>query len=113
MLCHQHLARPVRPHLTGSDTWLGAVYVTQSSINCIFYLERSNAVCEELCGLLQIFYLNREKQPLLPKHIDGLPALYLDCDTDIDLDRDQAAKDAFARQIEDFYEHVSRLRAAR
>ena len=63
--------------------------------------------------MLQIFYLNRDKQPLLPKHIDGLPTLYLDWDTDIDLDGDQAAKDAFARQIEDFYEHVSRLRAAR
>ncbi len=70
MLSHRHLARPVRPSSTDSDTHLGADYVTQSSI---LYLEKLYAFYGVVCGLLQIFYLNREKQPLLPKQIDGHP----------------------------------------
>ena len=50
---------------------------------------------------------------MLRKHIDGLPALYLDCDTDIDLERDTDAQSAFARQIRDFSDHVRALREAR
>ncbi|BDA51346.1 probable deoxycytidine kinase at N-terminal half [Coccomyxa sp. Obi] len=61
----------------------------------------------------KVFYLNQSQQPMLRKHIDGLPALYLDCDTDIDLDRDMDAKSAFACQIRDFSEHVRALREAR
>lgn len=62
---------------------------------------------------MQVFYLNQAQQPMLRKHIDGLPALYLDCDTDIDLDRDMDARSAFACQIRDFSEHVRALREAR
>ncbi len=50
---------------------------------------------------------------MLRKHIDGLPALYLDCDTDIDLENDISARSAFARQIRDFSDHVRALREAR
>lgn len=60
-----------------------------------------------------MFYLNQERQPMLRKHIDGLPALYLDCDTDIDLENDISARSAFARQIRDFSDHVRALREAR
>ena len=60
-----------------------------------------------------MFYLSQNKQPLLCKHIDGLPALYLDCEQDIDLERDQAAKDRIARYIKDFSDHVRGLKDAR
>ena len=63
--------------------------------------------------MAQVFYLNQVKQPLLCKHIDGLPALFLDCDEDIDLERDELAKDTLARQIKDFSAHVRGIRAAR
>ena len=63
--------------------------------------------------VLQIFYLNRDKQPLLRRHIDGLPALYVDCNEDIDMQRDQAAKDVLAKQIKDFSNHVRNLHRAR
>ncbi|KAK9902878.1 hypothetical protein WJX75_009597 [Coccomyxa subellipsoidea] len=61
----------------------------------------------------KVFFLNQARQPMLRKHIDGLPALYLDCDTDIDLERDTDAQSAFARQIRDFSDHVRALREAR
>ena len=64
-------------------------------------------------GLAQIFYLDQVKQPLLCKHIDGLPALYLDCDKDLDFERDQAAKITIARHVKEFSEHVRSLREAR
>ena len=63
--------------------------------------------------LSQVFYLSQAMQPLLSKHLDGLPALYLDCDKDIDLGRDQAAKDTIARHVKDFSDHVRVLREAR
>ena len=63
--------------------------------------------------VLQIFYLNRDKQPLLRRHIDGLPALYVDCNEDIDMHRNQAAKDALAKHIKDFSDHVRSLHEAR
>lgn len=61
----------------------------------------------------QIFYLSQAAQPLLRKHIDGLPALYLDCDTDIDLEHDAGAREAYAKQIKDFSDHVRALRDCR
>ena len=61
----------------------------------------------------QIFYLSQAQQPLLRKHIDGLPALYLDCDTDIDLDRDAGAREAYAKEISSFSEYVRKLRDSR
>jgi hypothetical protein len=67
----------------------------------------------QLSAAAQIFYLNRATQPLLRKHIDGLPALYLDCDEDIDLEHDVDAKEAVAKQIKDFSDHVRALREAR
>ena len=73
----------------------------------------SSQSAENGCGMAQVFYLNQVKQPLLCKHIDGLPALYLDCDIDIDLERDQSAKDTIARHIKDFSAHVRTLREAR
>ena len=63
--------------------------------------------------VLQIFYLNLDKQPLLRRHIDGLPALYVDCNEDIDMQRDQAAKDVLAKQIKDFSNHVRNMHRAR
>ena len=63
--------------------------------------------------MLQIFYINPKKQPLLQKHLDGLPALYLDCDEDTDMQRDQAAKAALTKQIKDFSDHVRKVREAR
>lgn len=68
---------------------------------------------QSLAVAAQIFYLNENPQPALRKHIDGLPALYLDCDTDIDLERDLAAKEEYARQIKDFSDHVRALRESR
>ena len=62
---------------------------------------------------LQIFYLSQAQQPLLRKHIDGLPALYLDCDTDIDLERDAGAREAYAKEISSFSEYVRKLRDSR
>ena len=61
----------------------------------------------------QVFYLSQDKQPLLCKHIDGLPALYLNCEKDMDLERDQGAKDSVARCIRDFADHVRTLKEAR
>ena len=67
-----------------------------------------------LCGLiLQIFYLNENLQPALRKHIDGLPALYLDCNEDIDPENDDAVRQTYARQIKDFSNHVRALRESR
>ncbi len=64
-------------------------------------------------GIPQVFYLSQDKQPLLCKHIDGLPVLYLDREKDMDLDRDQGARDTVARYIRDFADHVRTLKAAR
>ncbi|CAL5221461.1 g3654 [Coccomyxa viridis] len=61
----------------------------------------------------KVFYLSQDKQPLLCKHIDGLPVLYLDREKDMDLDRDQGARDTVARYIRDFADHVRTLKAAR
>ena len=67
-----------------------------------------------LCGLnLQIFYLKENPQPALRKHLDGLPALYMDCNEDIDLENDDTVKEAYARQIKDFSNHVRALRESR
>ena len=67
-----------------------------------------------LCGLiLQIFYLNENPHPALRKHIDGLPALYLDCNEDIDPENDDAVRQTYARQIKDFSNHVRALRESR
>ncbi len=63
--------------------------------------------------VLQIFYLSLDKQPLLQRHIDGLPALYVDCNEDIDMQRDQAAKNALAKQIKEFSNHVRNMHTAR
>ena len=63
--------------------------------------------------MVQISYLDHNKQPLLQRHIDGLPALYLDCDKDVDMKRDQAAKDIYVKQIMDFSDHVRKIREAR
>ncbi len=60
-----------------------------------------------------MFYLSQDKQPLLCKHIDGLPALYLDCEKDLDLERDQGAMDSVARYISDFADHVRNMKEAR
>ncbi|CAK0784012.1 hypothetical protein CVIRNUC_007215 [Coccomyxa viridis] len=61
----------------------------------------------------KIFYLSLDKQPLLQRHIDGLPALYVDCNEDIDMQRDQAAKNALAKQIKEFSNHVRNMHTAR
>ncbi len=63
--------------------------------------------------MVQISYLDQKKQPLLQRHIDGLPALFLDCDKDIDMGRDQVAKDIYAKQILDFADYVRKVREAR
>ena len=61
----------------------------------------------------QIFYLNKATQPELQRHINGLPALFLDCDDDIDLERDTGAKARYAQQISEFSGFVRRLQARR
>ena len=66
-----------------------------------------------MCAVAQIFYLNKNPQPALRKHIDGLPALYLDCNEDIDLQHDNAVREAYAKQIKDFSNHVRALRESR
>ncbi|KAK9843834.1 hypothetical protein WJX81_008356 [Elliptochloris bilobata] len=61
----------------------------------------------------KIYYLNKATQPELQRHINGLPALFLDCDDDIDLERDTGAKARFAQQISEFSGFVRRLQARR
>ena len=63
--------------------------------------------------IVQIFYLDNSKEPLLQRHISGLPALYLDCDKDIDMERDVAAKNFYVKQIMDFSDHMRKIREAR
>ena len=61
----------------------------------------------------QIYYLNKATQPELQRHINGLPALFLDCDDDIDLEHDTGAKARYAQQISEFSGFVRRLQARR
>ena len=65
------------------------------------------------CQRVQIYYLNKATQPELQRHINGLPALFLDCDDDIDLERDTGAKARYAQQISEFSGFVRRLQARR
>lgn len=44
--------------------------------------------------------------------VQGVPALVLDCDPDIDLDKDEAAKQALAAQVHAFYDYVRQTRKA-
>lgn len=61
----------------------------------------------------QIYYLNKATQPELQRHINGLPALFLDCNDDIDLEHDTGAKARFAQQISEFSTFVRQLQARR
>ena len=61
----------------------------------------------------QIYYLNKATQPELQRHINGLPALFLDCNDDIDLEHDTGAKAHYAQQISEFSGFVRRLQARR
>ena len=61
----------------------------------------------------QIYYLNKATQPELQRHINGLPALFLDCNDDIDLEHDTSAKARYAQQISEFSGFVRRLQARR
>ena len=104
---------------------LGIVLFFFCKYGCVHVVIDMSASCSNCTSLtiaddpfpilvvLQIFYLNQDKQPLLRKHIDGLPTLYLDCNEDIDMHRDQAAKDSLAKQINDFSNHVRSLHKAR
>ena len=78
---------------------------------CLHYAGTSCLTC--LQNRAQIYYLNKATQPELQRHINGLPALFLDCDDDIDLEHDTGAKARYAQQISEFSTFVRQLQARR
>ena len=78
---------------------------------CLHYAGTS--CLKRLPNRAQIYYLNKATQPELQRHINGLPALFLDCDDDIDLEHDTGAKARYAQQISEFSTFVRQLQARR
>lgn len=56
-----------------------------------------------------VHFLTKERNTLMAPALDGLPALFLDHDIDIDLERDMSAKREYAQRIRAFFEYVSAL----
>ena len=65
----------------------------------------------EIAG--QVYFLDAARQAGLHAACDGVPALVLDADADIDLTRDVAAKSHYARQVRAYFEYVRAVRARR
>ena len=65
----------------------------------------------EIAG--QVYFLDAARQSGLHAACDGVPALVLDADADIDLSRDVAAKSHYARQVRAYFEYVRAVRARR
>lgn len=60
---------------------------------------------------VQLYTITSAGQSDMPRFIEGVPTLFLDHDTDIDLTHDVAAKEEYGRKIRAFFEYVQQLRS--
>lgn len=59
--------------------------------------------------VLQVYFLDADKQPEMHRMLHHVPALVIDYDTDFDL-QDKEAKDSYAEQVKDYFEWVELYR---
>lgn len=64
---------------------------------------------QTVCLYVQILYLN-SKVPGMPHFIDGVPALVLDYDKEIDMQHDREAQHEYATQVKAYFEFVKEVR---
>lgn len=59
---------------------------------------------------MQVVYLNSSLSPGMPSFIDGVPALVLDYDKEIDMENDHEARNEYATQVKAYFEFVKEVR---
>jgi len=59
---------------------------------------------------MQVVYLNSSLSPGMPNFIDGVPALVLDYDKEIDMENDHEAQNEYATQVKAYFEFVKEVR---
>ncbi|DBB02914.1 TPA: hypothetical protein ACH3X1_013516 [Trebouxia sp. C0004] len=71
---------------------------------------RLHAVPEPRSIQGKVVYLNSSLSPGMPSFIDGVPALVLDYDKEIDMENDHEAQNEYATQVKAYFEFVREVR---